>query len=242
MSLLTRRCSGRASRAAERQTRYVGRTQMKVNPTLFLALIALSCGGQPQNMAENRLELAGEVVVKYLNQARDWNALEDEELGPVPSELPFILNSKLRWKWYPGMGTDEEQRAKFLERAEEQSTLLLEAAQDFLNKNAAPQHISALGVLDLDYIIVDFEEANGLESAKSLPVRYMSESEWRNSSYSPDYYSLTYPGLSRDGTVAVLYGEWFLHGLAANGAIEIYVKENGEWVISKWTLYPSWVS
>jgi hypothetical protein len=203
----------------------------------------LSCGSGSAENKETRSDLAGEVVIEYLTQAREWNALEDELLGAVPSKLPYILDSKLlAWKWDPSMGSAEEQRTKFLEEASEQSALLLEAAEDFLSKNQKPHHISKLGPLSLDHVIVDFPGSEGLSPLDSFPIRSLSEEEWRNGPYSSDYYSLSVPGFSSDGTVAVMYASWFLHGLAANGSVEVFVRENGKWVESDWHLYFSWYS
>jgi hypothetical protein len=154
----------------------------------------------------------------------------------VTAGVPIIIKQKLS----SGLMTPEERSAdyaaRFIGEAKRRDPRLAEAVSDFLEKNEKPDMVEAMGRLSTKHVVMT--EAMSDELFKGGWEAYKTKFPG-----SPPYITLSRPGFSANGRLAILYlgkSSWFL---SAAGRFFILEWENGRWVeVTKWRIGPEWKS
>jgi len=165
-----------------------------------------------------------------------WYLLE--KLGRANGEGLLALRDALpSYRPMPWMA-ESESKSSFLKEAGEQSDQLLEAAEDFWNKNRATKHISLLGPISIPHVYVDSESEGLIASPKNSGVETLTLKEWELTKGSYLIRTLSTPGFSADGSIAVIHSSWWAPWTLLSGGsqIEIYRKEGEGWVKTNWKL------
>ncbi|NLV46044.1 MAG: hypothetical protein GXY07_16265 [Candidatus Hydrogenedentes bacterium] len=101
-----------------------------------------------------------------------------------------------------------------------------EAARDLLRKNKGSNTLDSIGTIPLRHSVLTEQEVKTLfqtEGKDGWKAFYMIYAE------SPGIITLSRPGFSKDGTVAMIYLGNQSNWLAGRGGIRVYEKRNGKW-------------
>ena len=201
----------------------------------FALLLAVSCV-----QASPSDSLSG-----FNNQTDFINQLIESRLSDGPFEgatLVFWQDLSFPHGGYPEFNL-EEARLDFLQEARERGPLVLEAAEDFWNKNRVPVHFSALGSLSREHVLLREKDEESTAPDGIQQAETISEEERFQRGFKSGIGTFSMPGFSNDGTVAVFYFSWYWGPLAGGGRTEVYFLEEGHWVRSSWCFtYNNWIS
>lgn len=154
-------------------------------------------------------------------------------------EVPLVIAQRLSIDMLLVNRTEADLAADLVREAEQQHPRLVEAVRDFCSKNTGTNTVDALGPLGFRHVVLTEEQQNRL-------FKTSGQDGWtafyRTYPNSPGIITLSRPGFSRDGRLAVIYMGNQSHWLAGHGRIFVLQRTDGKWTMAAMWLGPAWVS
>jgi hypothetical protein len=128
---------------------------------------------------------------------------------------------------------------ELIHRTEHKDTKILQAVKDFCSKNTKNHNIDSIGSLTVRHVVMTKEQETDLFRTRGKDGW---EEFYKIYPKSPGIITLSRPGFSKDGTIAVIYIGNQRHGVVGEGQIYVFQKIDGKWVECGTHIGPSWVS
>jgi hypothetical protein len=204
---------------------------MKLMITICLMIELLACqqGLQPEKPVSKAVE-----GVSFVDAF-----LRLEFASHVSNGVPLVINHQLSI----GIRHIYEDTAAFvadlIKDAERQDKRLVEAVKGFVSGNTGMNTIAALGELTVKYVVLTEKQETELFQTKGKDGW---DEFYKIYPKSPGIITLSRPGFSMDGNLAVIYMGNQTHWLAGHGRIHVFQREDGKWVETEMRIGPEWVS
>ena len=190
-------------------------------PIIAMSLF-VSCGSETPLDQQRRGDQQTDFLVQFIEATYPSSQAEGGRL---------IFDMHLSWDQSCWRGRD-----KFLQAAQEQNHLVFEAANDFLEKNMARGHFFSLGDLPLHYVLLDCQCALLHDPPSSSGIEVLRRMDWARDLPDSTAMTLSVPGFSSDGSVAVVSSALNSAFSAGDDRVQVFVKSSGEWKESEWQL------
>lgn len=180
---------------------------MKRRLIIIIAIALLGCQTKPKPTATTP-NLTDALFVEQV--------LRLEFAEAVSQDIPLVIDQEL----------SVFSKAGVIASAAHLGKEYMEAARDFLRKNKESNTLDSIGTISLRHSVLTEQETKTLFQTEGKDGW---KEFYRVYSDSPGIITLSRPGFSRDGTVAMIYLGNQSNWLAGRGGIRVYEKRNGKW-------------
>jgi len=205
---------------------------------ISLALVTFGCGNASSNGSLSRDELRSEIIAQVLQERCG------DEIG---LGVTLVINSEFSADRLKSYQSRREFSKNLIEQSRESGGRFIEAAQNFVAINFESLGDGAIPNIPFPHALYSYSVMTKTIGNDMVVRDWQSsslESALRDYPGTPGLIGLSEPGISEDGSVAMIYLEMIkLKGSGCSGG-DLYVFEliDGEWVYveNKWSM--GWVS
>ncbi|MCP4258443.1 MAG: hypothetical protein GY774_13230 [Planctomycetes bacterium] len=159
--------------------------------------------------------------------------------GRFSSTVPLVIREKLSIEIVTIAEKEIDPTYNLIKEAESQDKNLAEAVKDFYSKNTGTNTVEDIGTLTVSHVIIKEEKMGELfktEGKDGWTEFYKLYPK------SPGIITLSCPGFSKDGSLAVILMANQSTLLAGYRRIYVLKKQDGEWFDTEISIGPTWVS
>ncbi len=157
----------------------------------------------------------------------------------ISNDAPLIIQEQLSMKMMLLVEEEADFTADLIRQAEQQGKRLAEAVRDFCSKNKRTNNLNSIGTLTLKHVVFTDKDMSALFESTGIDGW---EEFYKIHPKSPGIITLSRPGLSLDGSLAVIYMGNQTHWLAGRGRIYVLEKKGGKWGENRMCIGPFWMS
>jgi hypothetical protein len=159
--------------------------------------------------------------------------------GRFSNTVPLVIRDKLSIEIITMAEKELDPTYDLIKEAESKNKNLAEAVRDFYRKNTGTNTIEAIGTLKVNHVILTEMKINELFKTEG---KYGWAEFYKLYPNSPGIITLSRPGFSKDGSLAIILMVNQSTLLAGYGRIYVLKKQDGEWVDTDLSIGPTWVS
>lgn len=215
-----------------RSRRETRRARMPRTLTMILTLGLLGCSGETSRVVKPP-EVSEAAVVEALLR----HVFPDQVARGSAIVIERDLSMHLEMMTDDGdLGTYRDELIREARSLEER---LVEAVRDLCDRNGGKNSIDRLGTIGLDHVVIGDEEltamfqTDGWDGWDEFRRRYPG---------SPAMVTLSRPGFSADGSLALIYLGWSSDWECGEGRLYVLERRGEDWVTTETSIGPSWIS
>jgi hypothetical protein len=165
--------------------------------------------------------------------------LQLEFSGIITTDTPLVIEKELSLKPFIATNIDDFAANLIKEAKQLKNKKLVEAVRDLCAKNSREGTIDEIGTLNTKHIVLTKEEKDSLFKED---LRQGWENFFQKYPKSHGFIELSWPGFSRDGTLAIIYMGRYANMIAGGGQLYVFLKKDGRWIDSGIKMSPGWMS
>ena len=157
----------------------------------------------------------------------------------LSKNVPLVFSQKLSIEIVTMVEEELDSTYDLIKEAESQNKNLAEAVRDLCRKNSGTNTVEAIGTLAVNHVILTEMKRKELFETKGNDGWTEFYKLYPNSR---GIITLSRPGFSKDGTLAVICMSDHSGPLAGYARIYVLQKQDGQWVDTELIIGPTWVS